>query len=87
MQAVPWDRAFLALKARFGAALFGRSIHVDGEQAGETDIRAVVAGAGCRLEWISRRPPAIEDAFLRAAEAFALPAETVGATGVRAKGD
>lgn len=75
VQATPWAEAFLALKASYGAALFGRCIHVDGGRAGEDDIRATLARAGCRVERIDLRAPAIEDAFLRAAEHFRRSAE------------
>ncbi|NLT35943.1 MAG: ABC transporter ATP-binding protein [Gaiellales bacterium] len=70
VQATPWAEAFLALKASYGGALFGQCIHVDGGRAGEAEIRATLEGAGCCVGQIDHRAPAIEDAFLRAAEHF-----------------
>lgn len=71
VQADPWTRAFLALKDAFGAALFGRNIHVDGGRADEEAIRRLLEVEECRVVAIERSDPTIEDAFLRAAEIFA----------------
>ncbi len=83
VQATPWAEAFLALKASYGAALFGQCIHVDGGRAGEDDIRATLEQAGCRVRQIDHRAPAMEDAFLRAAEHFAHPVALPGPPGGR----
>ena len=68
VRAEPWDRAFVALKQAFGAALFGLEVHVDRERAGEAEIRAVLAARGVEVVEICERGPTMEDAFLRAAE-------------------
>ena len=77
VRGAPWDRAFVALKQAFGAALFGLEVHVEKERAGEAEIRSVLRAQGVEVVEISERGPTMEDAFLRAAEEAARESGTL----------
>lgn len=62
----PWEVGFAALREAYGASLFGTRSHIDGLAATPADVEELLAGRGVRVLGIEERPPAMEDAFLRA---------------------
>lgn len=66
VSADPWEKGFTALRAAFGASLFGASSHVDGLIASPAAVAAVLEREGVRLIRVEEQPPSMEDAFLRA---------------------